>query len=263
MKSIWANNGKIGSMGNKSSRSQRKVIIMNFIQIIKETPLTIMTILIISSLFMIPVSASTIADLELVSTKHDFGPGVGGIESKEQTIFLPETGWLTVTYQTDPYLGDMKGGPDFFPTDLGTYYLGQPGQMTYTPPKWVKGQPGKYVIKSYINTPQGDRPFIVKLVAPWQCQAFQICNAGTVYAAKQRLTYEYTPDSGTPSIGKEDYPDGTLLKGSGIYVYVIENGMRRLIPDEKTFNSMGYNWNAIKVISDSDLSSIPQGTDIA
>lgn len=236
---------------------------MNFIQMIKENTLTMVTILIISSLFMIPVSASTIADLELVSTKHDFGPGVGGIESKEQTIFLPETGWLTVTYQTEPYLGDMKGGPDFFPKDLGSYYLGQPGEITYTPPKWVKGQPGKYVIKSYINTPQGDRPYTVKLVAPWQCQAYQICNAGTVYAAKQRLTYEYTPDSETTPAPTQGYPDGTLLKGSGIYVYVIENGMRRLIPDEKTFNSMGYNWNAIKVISDSDLSSIPQGTDIA
>lgn len=59
------------------------------------------------------------------------------------------------------------------------------------------------------------------------------------------------------------YPDGTLLKGSGVNVYVIEKGVRRFIPDERTFNSMGYNWNAIKVIPDSDLSSIPQGTDIA
>ena len=145
--------------------------------------------------YVIPASASVIADLELVSTKHDFGPGVGGIESKEQTILLPNAGWLTITYQTEPYLGNMKGGPDFFPKDLGSYYLEQPGEKTDTPPKWVKGQPGKYVIKSYVNTPQGDRPFIVKLVAPWECQAFQICNAGTVYAAKQRLTYEYTPDS--------------------------------------------------------------------
>jgi hypothetical protein len=53
------------------------------------------------------------------------------------------------------------------------------------------------------------------------------------------------------------------LKGSGVNVYVIENGVRRWIPDEKTFNSMGYDWNAIKVISDSELSSIPKGADIA
>ncbi len=110
MISILANNGKIGPMGNKSSRSQRTGNIMNFIRTIKEKPLIMVAILIVSSLFMIPVSASTIADLELVSTKHDFSPGVGGIESKEQTIFLPETGWLTVTYQTEPYLGVMKGG---------------------------------------------------------------------------------------------------------------------------------------------------------
>lgn len=51
---------------------------MNLIQIIKENFLALVTILIITSLFMIPVSASTIADLELVSTKHDFGPGIGG-----------------------------------------------------------------------------------------------------------------------------------------------------------------------------------------
>lgn len=156
----------------------------------------------------------------------------------------------------------MKGGPDFFPKDLGSYYLGQPGEKTENPPKWVKGQPGKYVIKSYINTPQGNRTYIVKLVAPWECQASQICNAGTVYAAKQRLTYEYTPDSETASTLTQAYPDGTLLKGNDVYVYVIENGMRRLISNENTFNSMGYNWNAIKVISDSDLSRIPQGTDI-
>lgn len=154
---------------------------------------------------VISASASIIADLELVSTKHGFGPGVGGIESKEQTILLPNTGWLTITYQTEPYLGNMKGGPDFFPKDLGSYYLGQPGEKTDTPPEWVKGQPGKYVIKSYINTPQGDRPYIVKLVAPWECQAFQICDAGTVYAAKQRLTYEYTPDSEiTPALSQDE-----------------------------------------------------------
>lgn len=120
---------------------------LKLLQIRKAIYVVLGTTLIIFLLLIVPVAATVIADLDLVSTKHEYGPGLPGIESKETTISLPTTGWLTITYQTDPYPGHMRGGPDFYQKDMKNYYLGQPGDNIYTPPEWVKGQPGKRVTK--------------------------------------------------------------------------------------------------------------------
>lgn len=55
------------------------------------------------------------------------------------------------------------------------------------------------------------------------------------------------------------YPDGTLLKGSGPEIYVIEAGRRRWIACCITFDAKGYDWNKINFISDQDLNAIPLG----
>lgn len=55
------------------------------------------------------------------------------------------------------------------------------------------------------------------------------------------------------------FPDGTLIKGSGPDIYLIENGVRRLIPDMETFNAMGLNWNNIINVDDKKLGSLPSG----
>ncbi|MFY9531888.1 MAG: hypothetical protein WBC04_17820 [Candidatus Acidiferrales bacterium] len=56
--------------------------------------------------------------------------------------------------------------------------------------------------------------------------------------------------------------DGTLLKGSGPAIYVMQNGQRHWIPDPATFNAMGYNWSAVQNVADSDLIAIPLGSQV-
>jgi hypothetical protein len=59
--------------------------------------------------------------------------------------------------------------------------------------------------------------------------------------------------------GDDPMPDGAIVKASGTDRFLIEGGQRRLIPDEDTFKAMGFKSENIKVISDSDLNSIPLG----
>jgi uncharacterized protein YecT (DUF1311 family) len=59
-----------------------------------------------------------------------------------------------------------------------------------------------------------------------------------------------------------EYPDGTLLKGSGPKVYVVLTGQRHWIPDPNTFNARGYHWDAIRQVADDDLNAVPEGTQL-
>ncbi|NKB17869.1 MAG: hypothetical protein HC770_06975 [Pseudanabaena sp. CRU_2_10] len=54
------------------------------------------------------------------------------------------------------------------------------------------------------------------------------------------------------------FKDGTLLKGSRAAIYVISSGRRRLIPNGQTFDALGYRWENVQQISDSQLESIPE-----
>lgn len=58
------------------------------------------------------------------------------------------------------------------------------------------------------------------------------------------------------------FSDGTLIKGSGPDIYLIENGVRRLIPDIETFNAMGFNFNNIINVDDPKLGSLPLGLQV-
>ncbi len=58
------------------------------------------------------------------------------------------------------------------------------------------------------------------------------------------------------------FPDGTLIKGTGQMIYLIENGVKRLIPDMETFNAMGLNWNNVITVDDQRLWNIPTGIPI-
>lgn len=55
------------------------------------------------------------------------------------------------------------------------------------------------------------------------------------------------------------FPDGTLIKGSGTDIYLIQNGVRRLFPNMETFNAMGFNWNNIINVDDQKLANLPLG----
>ncbi|MBI3975440.1 MAG: hypothetical protein HY334_03525 [Armatimonadetes bacterium] len=54
-------------------------------------------------------------------------------------------------------------------------------------------------------------------------------------------------------------PDGSLLKGSGSAVYVMENGLKRHIPNPVTFAAQGFLWGNVNRIADSSLNAIPTG----
>ena len=53
--------------------------------------------------------------------------------------------------------------------------------------------------------------------------------------------------------------EGSIVKGSGDKVYVIENGLRRWIPTLTTFFLRGYRWESLVVLSDAALSTIQEG----
>jgi len=59
-----------------------------------------------------------------------------------------------------------------------------------------------------------------------------------------------------------DYPEGTLLKGSGPEVYLIELGKRRWFPNPAIFEGNNFGWKYIYGIDDDDLEDFDQGDDI-
>jgi len=59
------------------------------------------------------------------------------------------------------------------------------------------------------------------------------------------------------------YSDGELIRQRGTpTIYVIEKGIRHVIPDPKTFNARGYSWGAIKDVSANEMRIIPEGKQI-
>ena len=79
-----------------------------------------------------------------------------------------------------------------------------------------------------------------------------------IYPASQKTLAQFT--AGDPIIFK----DGTLLKTKDLpAVYVISNGLRLHIPDEKTFNALGYKFANVITTSEKVLNLHPQGPDIS
>jgi hypothetical protein len=87
--------------------------------------------------------------------------------------------------------------------------------------------------------------------------------------------FQYTPPGQTPGVPPPTGPtpyqpqssfpffqDGTLIKGSGPDIYLIENGVRRLIPDMETFKAMGFNWGSVINIDDQKLGDVPLGAPV-
>lgn len=70
------------------------------------------------------------------------------------------------------------------------------------------------------------------------------------FAASTAFLHEW----GGPKI-----PDGTIVKAGSSDRYLIDAGMRRLIPDDETFKAMGFKSDTIQLISDVDLQAIPLG----
>ncbi len=62
-----------------------------------------------------------------------------------------------------------------------------------------------------------------------------------------------------PNGSAKVFRDGTLIKGSSATVYVIENGQKRPISSEQTFNALGFDWGNILVVSDAEVNAVPDG----
>ena len=56
--------------------------------------------------------------------------------------------------------------------------------------------------------------------------------------------------------------NGSLIRGSGYKVYLIEDGNKKWITSEKVFVNLGYDWNNIILISDEELNLYPNGENI-
>ena len=63
--------------------------------------------------------------------------------------------------------------------------------------------------------------------------------------------------------GIYSYPDGSLIRGEGPEVYLIEIGKKRWIPNPQIFQTKGFRWENIIKTSQSFLDSINRGDDIA
>ncbi len=59
------------------------------------------------------------------------------------------------------------------------------------------------------------------------------------------------------------YPDGTLLKGSGSEVFVLENEIGRHITSPEVFSGLNYDWQKIVQVDDSVLKKYPLGQEIS
>jgi len=70
-------------------------------------------------------------------------------------------------------------------------------------------------------------------------------------------------EQGDNLYAKKLKPDGTLIKGIGPKVYVIENGEKRWITTAGIFVSRGYKWENIITVSDNELGSYIEGQKIS
>jgi len=61
----------------------------------------------------------------------------------------------------------------------------------------------------------------------------------------------------------DTFLEGTLIKGTKPYVYVISNEKKRWIKNLEVFNALGYKWENILSVSEEELNSIPNGCDIS
>jgi len=117
------------------------------------------------------------------------------------------------------------------------FQYGSPGQ-----PSW--GQPPPPGRSPFQPLPPSPPP------SPWQPSPY----GGSTTPPSTGPT-PYQPQSSSTIL-----PDGTLIKGSGPGIYLIENGVRRLMPDVETFNAMGFNWNNVINVDDQRLGALPLGS---
>ncbi|MFH1226091.1 MAG: lamin tail domain-containing protein [bacterium] len=83
-----------------------------------------------------------------------------------------------------------------------------------------------------------------------------------VFLAILRLIACLTLAPITANAAELPYPEGALIKGPGPQVYLISNGLKRWIVDEKTFTGLQLNWAKINTVNEWILSQYPAGKEI-
>jgi hypothetical protein len=65
-----------------------------------------------------------------------------------------------------------------------------------------------------------------------------------------------------PKEGVVGIPEGTLIKGSGPTVYVVEEGRRRPFRSPEALLGAGFRWNHVRTMSDDAVRSVPEGASL-
>jgi hypothetical protein len=151
----------------------------------------------------------------------------------------PET-FNTRGYKWDQVIEVDQTALNFIITGIPIPSVKPPYQ--YTPPDQ---QPA-------VQTPSPTGPAVIQPQSPSSPTPSQPYGSSTTQSATGSTPYQIQPQSSS-------FPDGTLVKGSGPDIYLIENGVKRLIPDMETFNAMRLNWNNITNVDDQKLANIPMG----
>jgi len=197
------------------------------------------------------------------------------IWSKEIIASFPEGALIRLRGKTQTYV--VQGGRKCFIPDPETFQsrgytwdqVMEVDQATLD--SIITGIPIQSVKPPYQYTPPGSQPGVQPLPPPppvgspppYQPQSYppppsswlpQPYGSSTTQPGTGSTPYQTQPQS--------FFPDGTLIKGSGPDIYLIQNGVKRLIPNMETFNAMGFNWNNIINVDDQGLGNIPIGIPI-
>lgn len=116
---------------------------------------------------------------------------------------------------------------------------------------------GYYKDEQFIKSNQNDKT-----------TAYRVSSFGTKRAINNQEIFEsYSSDWSSihdvPDQIITSYPETKLIRQKGDYkVYSLENGMRRWITSLQAFEQQGFSWERIEDITEVDLKSYPEGTDI-
>lgn len=152
----------------------------------------------------------------------------------------------------------------------------RPPSAQYTPPGTsVTTPPSSYPTtspSSYPTTPPSSYPTTPPSSYPTTPPSSYSTTPPSSYPTTPPSSYPTTPPSGTssypsssssyPEASSSVFPDGTLVKGSGPQIYLIQNSRRCLIRDLGMLKNLELNQSSVVIIDDAALNRIPLGNPI-
>lgn len=186
------------------------------------------------------------------------------IWSKEIISSFPEGTLIKLKDKTQTYV--IRGGRKCYIPDPDTFHtMGYRWDQVMevdqaTLDSILTGIPIPSVKPPFQYIPPGQTPGIPP--PPYQPQPYPFPSPWQPPSGSSAIPPSTGPTPYQPQSPSPIFPNGTLIKGSGTDIYLIENGVKRLIPDMETFNAMGFNWGSIINVDDQKLGGIPFGTPI-